>query len=66
MKGNGQFDSKASTALGKETRTHWIGGRVGFKASLDTMTKRSIYLRRESNRDSPIVQQIAFQPQRLS
>jgi hypothetical protein len=40
--------------------THWVGGWVGPKAGLDTVSKRKIpNPRQESNPDHPIVQPIA-------
>jgi hypothetical protein len=44
----------------RATGTHWIGGWVGSRAGLDTLSNRKIPIpRRESNPDHLIVQPIA-------
>jgi hypothetical protein len=40
--------------------TYWLGGRMGFRASLNAVEERKIlYAYRESNLDSVVVQAVA-------
>jgi hypothetical protein len=50
----GQF-----TPRERASSTHWIGGWVGPRAGLDTVSKKILSPRRESNTDHPVVQSVA-------
>jgi len=58
---SGQLHAPAALPPGKKHRTHYIGGWVGPRASLDTVSKRKIPSPCwESNpEDHPIIQPVA-------
>jgi hypothetical protein len=62
MEVNGQFHAPAYLPPRERTpSTHWIGGRVGPRIGLATVSKRKIPSpRRQSNTDHPIVQPVVI------
>jgi hypothetical protein len=46
--------------------THWVGGWVGSRASLDAVEKEVVRPRRELNPESSVVQSVAKSLHRLS